>query len=191
MIAPKSLIEAARSTSTQGIASTLENIRDISKNVLVIQHRLARATHLLADPNREMLPDNLIKPAEGASAKITDNVPYITHLLDQLTTDAAALPGRSDLQFHRTLERSFAKDLDGASQSVLDLTDKLVKLLNADQAADYPVARGKGQVKDEEDLTEHFRKNIGETLDALLEDAVCCGKVSLMTGCETRRGIGS
>lgn len=128
---------------------------------------------------------------------IPSHIPKITDLLDRLTTDAANLPGRSDLQFHRTLDRGFAKELDGTGERLLELTDRLVELAQADEArakeaherglASAGTQRGpsvasasvkkdrKGKaraIKDEEDVTENFKRTVGDALDAILESAV-------------------
>jgi exosome complex exonuclease RRP6 len=148
---------------------------------------------------------------------LSAHVPKITDLLDRLTADAANLPGRSDLQFHRTIDRAFAKELDGAGERLLELTDRLVGLAQADEARAREIhkreiasaavqrgpsvtngvikseqAKGKGKgkgkarvIKDEEDVTENFKRTVGDALDAILESAVSYSNCVLSTsnGC--------
>ncbi|WVR05806.1 hypothetical protein IAU60_002831 [Kwoniella sp. DSM 27419] len=107
---------------------------------------------------------------------------YLTHLttaLDSVTSHAAALPDKSDLSFHRTLDRTFAKDLDTASERVLKLTERLLTLV--DQSQRSAQANGKGkvvkaksrrrQLEDEDDVVDGFRQGVVGVVDGLLEDA--------------------
>lgn len=118
-------------------------------------------------------------------------MPSITKALDEFTTHAAALPPKSDLAFHRTLDRSFAKSLDATSKRVLLLTEKLLQV--AEGAGSSAGAKGKGvdgartvrakvkpraKLEDEEDVVDGYRRNVVDVVDALLEDAVGLARIT-------------
>jgi exosome complex exonuclease RRP6 len=115
------------------------------------------------------------------ASSLTDPLPsdlpaYISHLttvLDQLTTSSSDLPPRSDLAFHRSLDRSFAKNIDRASSSALQLTEQLLDLVDG-KTVNGPTRKGKGRRKlvQEEDVTEGYRRGVVSVVDQLLEDAV-------------------
>lgn len=98
----------------------------------------------------------------------------ITSALDRLTAHAASLPPKSDMSFHRTLDRKFAKSVDGTSSDLLSLTEKLLTLVQGDLSTAKPGVKGKGRSKlvDEQDAIEGFRRSVGNVIDGLLEDAV-------------------
>lgn len=129
------------------------------------------------------------RPSTPSPADFDRFLPHITSLFDKLTTHAASLPPKSDLAFHRTLDRSFARGLDSTSERVLALTEKLLSVLEVDVAgkgkdkgkekergtvASGSGARGKGRRKllEEEDVVDGFRRGVVEVVDGLLEDAV-------------------
>jgi exosome complex exonuclease RRP6 len=107
-----------------------------------------------------------------------------TAVLDALTTTAAGLPGKSDLAFHRTLDRRFGKQLDAAAEQVLGLTEKLLALVEvraeSSKAGSSGTSGTAGKVKtkarrkleDEEDVVDGYRRGVVEVVDGLLEDAV-------------------
>jgi exosome complex exonuclease RRP6 len=104
---------------------------------------------------------------------------HTTAALDRLTTHAADLPEKSDLAFHRTLDRKFAKNLDEAAERVLGLTEKLLSLVEVQAKGVKNPAAGKGvkskarrKLTDEEDVLDGYRRGIVEVVDGLLEDAV-------------------
>lgn len=117
-------------------------------------------------------------------------MPSITKALDDFTTHAAALPPKSDLAFHRTLDRSFAKGLDTTSKRVLLLTEKLLQVAEGAGSSaggagakrkEAGVARAlrakvkpRAKLEDEEDVIDGYRRNVVDVVDALLEDAVGC-----------------
>ncbi|TYJ57578.1 hypothetical protein B9479_001660 [Cryptococcus floricola] len=106
-----------------------------------------------------------------------DYLPQLTAALDSLTTDAAALPGKSDLDFQRTIDRSFGKDLDQASQRVLNLTERVLALVDESQRAaaagekkGKPVTRRR-KLEDEDDVIDGYKGSVLGVVDGLLEDA--------------------
>ena len=100
-------------------------------------------------------------------------LPHITSALDALTTHAASLPGRSDLAFHRTLDRKFAKELDVTSARVLGMTERLLALVEEGKGK----VAGRRKLKDEEDVVDGYRRGVSGVVDGLLEDAV--GSISI------------
>ncbi|ODO11792.1 hypothetical protein I350_00576 [Cryptococcus amylolentus CBS 6273] len=106
-----------------------------------------------------------------------DYLPQLTAALDSLTTDVAALPGKSDLDFQRTMDRSFGKDLDKASQRVLNLTERVLALVDESQRAaaagakkGKPVTRRR-KLEDEDDVIDGYKGSVLGVVDGLLEDA--------------------
>ncbi|WVQ71034.1 hypothetical protein IAR50_000559 [Cryptococcus sp. DSM 104548] len=106
-----------------------------------------------------------------------DYLPQLTAALDKLTTDAAALPGKSDLDFQRSMDRSFGKDLDKASQRVLNLTERVLALVDESQKAaaagekkGKPVTKRR-KLEDEDDVTDGYKGSVLGVVDGLLEDA--------------------
>lgn len=112
--------------------------------------------------------------AGPSSAGPSAQLQSITAALDRLTTHAASLPPKSDMSFHRTLDRKFAKSLDGTSEKLLSLTERLLTLVEGDLSKARPGVKGKGRSKlaDEQDAIEGFRRSVGNVIDGLLEDAV-------------------
>lgn len=127
-------------------------------------------------------------PVSG-SAPAPENFPAFlektTAALDALTTTAAGLPGKSDLAFHRTLDRKFGKELDATAQQVLGLTERLLALVEvggesskAGASASGTAGKAKTKTKarrklqDEEDVVDGYRRGVDEVVDGLLEDAV-------------------
>lgn len=122
-------------------------------------------------------------PTEG----FNEYMPVITAALDDLTTAANGLPtNKSDINFHRTMDRQFAKDLDDASSRVLQMTERLLSMVDSGQRE----AKGKGKDKadlkgapkaaekprrkleEEEDVIDGYRRGVLSVVDGLLEDSV-------------------
>ncbi|WVQ85309.1 hypothetical protein IAT38_007474 [Cryptococcus sp. DSM 104549] len=108
----------------------------------------------------------------------SDYLPHLTAALDKLTTHAAALPDKSDLGFHRTLDRQFGKKMDATSERVLKVTDRVLALIAASQeAATKGKGKGTGKVavrrkmEDEDDVVDGFSRSVVGVVDGLLEDA--------------------
>lgn len=85
------------------------------------------------------------------------------------TKHAVQLP--SDIAFHRSVDRSFAKEIDACSSRVLSLTNRLLSLVST---ADTSSARGKGKGKGklEDDVVDNFHAVVVDSMDQLLERAV-------------------
>lgn len=123
-----------------------------------------------------------------------DYLPIITSALDRLTTSANALPGsRSDINFHRTMDRGFANALDDASERVLRMAEKLLSMVELDQEemkgkgkakesvkSAKPAAKAASKVRrkleEEEDVVDGYKRGVLSVVDGLLEDAVSQGR---------------
>ncbi|KAK0437138.1 ribonuclease H-like domain-containing protein [Desarmillaria tabescens] len=79
------------------------------------------------------------------------------------TRNAALLP--PDLAFHKSMDPSFAKDIDVFSSKVLFLTNRLLELA---ATIDTP-GKGKGKVRSEDDILDSFETLIVDRMDQLLE----------------------
>lgn len=96
------------------------------------------------------------------------------------TKRAFALP--QDIQFHRTLDKSFGTELDVVSARVFALTDKLLRYTSKTTAS-----KGKGRaiLKTEDDLLDGYHLSVVDTVDHLYETAVrlflmsCCYMLTL------------
>lgn len=125
-----------------------------------------------------MLDSPVASPSVAAnpSTDFAEFVDNMTRALEDSTSVAAQFPEKSDLSFHRTLDRKFAKGLDTSSQRVLDLTDKLLQLAVEGAHEKAKAAGGKTKprraVTDEDDAIDSFHATVIEPVDALLEDAV-------------------
>ncbi|OCF33232.1 hypothetical protein I316_04973 [Kwoniella heveanensis BCC8398] len=123
-------------------------------------------------------------PVPSPTKAFASYVPHLTSALDSLTTHAAALPDKSDLSFHRTLDRQFAKDLDSASDRLLKLTERLLSLVDHSQrsaaekgkskAKAGPIKGRRRKLEDEDDIVDGFRQGVVGVVDGLLEDADSC-----------------
>ena len=102
-----------------------------------------------------------------------DLIPFmrrLTDLLDVVTTNADALPPKSDLSFHRTLDRKFAKNQDEAGDRILKLADRLLGTVHSGSAAAKGKARRK--LEDDDDVVDGYRRGVLDVVNCLLEDAV-------------------
>ena len=118
-------------------------------------------------------PTSSSKPAFDFASFLSET----TAALDALTTYANAFPSRSDLNYHRTLDRAFARDLDSSSSDALTLADKLIDHISSERIRDGLSKgrlrkQGRRKLKEEEDVTDGYRKAVVDAVDGLLEDAV-------------------
>lgn len=97
----------------------------------------------------------------------------------QATRHSVSLPTSSDLAFHRSLDRTFSKELDACSSRVLSLTNRVLSLVstgsvsvdtNADTANK---SKGKSRkLESEDDVLDNFHTLVVDRVDELLERAV-------------------
>lgn len=85
------------------------------------------------------------------------------------TKNSMLLP--SDINFHRTMDAEFSKDLDAFSSRVLSVTNKLLTLAGT---AD-PSAKAKSRVKleSEDDVVDNFHSIVVDLMDQMMEKTVC------------------
>lgn len=128
-----------------------------------------------------MSDEPIASTSKIGSQSFSDTFSTTTSALDEATTHAASLPPKSDLSFHRTLDRKFGKDLDIASGRILNLAERLLHLVT--EGSDVGKEKGKSdgvlrpnqrrRLEDEDDVIDGYRGAVGDVLDSLLEDAVC------------------
>jgi exosome complex exonuclease RRP6 len=114
-------------------------------------------------------------------------LPVITAALDELTTAANGLPtSKSDINFNRTMDRKFAKDLDDASSRVLQMTERLLSMVDVGQremkgkgkdkvdfkAAPKAAEKPRRKLEEEEDVIDGYKRGVLSVVDGLLEDSV-------------------
>ena len=132
-------------------------------------------------------PSQIPEPVPSPTEKFDEYLPVITSALDRLTTAANGLPStKSDINFHRTMDRNFANDLDDASSRVLLMTEKLLAMVDASQREAKGKEKGKSGVKsapqaaekprrnleEEEDVIDGYKRGVLGVVDGLLEDSV-------------------
>lgn len=101
------------------------------------------------------------------------------------TRHAAGLP--SDLAFHRTLDRTFGKDVDACSDRILGLTNRLLALVQTGDgsASASSASRWKGKerrLEGQDDVVDAFQGSIADAMDRLLERAVRVLSLSAFAG---------
>lgn len=81
------------------------------------------------------------------------------------TRNAALLP--PDIAFHKSMDPTFAKDLDAFSSKVLFLTNQLLELAATVHTSGKD--KGKGKVRSEDDILDSFETLVVDRMDQLLE----------------------
>lgn len=141
------------------------------------------------------------QPASGEASvpsptqSFSEYLPFLTAALDRLTTNAASLPDKTDLDFHRSLDRRFSKDLEKTSERLLGMTERILDLVEKSQK-EARQGRDKGKtakveirrrkLEDQDDIIDGYRGAVQGIVDGLLEDAVrrcsthfpCCSNAS-------------
>lgn len=154
--------QAQSSTARSGNFSLQQKDRILSP-IIASSHRLLTAVHKIS----AMPSDSPLLAPPSPTSEFADYLPRVTKDLDDVTTHAAGLPGKSDLSFHRTLDRKLAKELDEASDRILKLTGDLLELLDTGKNG-----KKRRWLEDEEDVKHGYKRGVVEVVDALLEDAV-------------------
>ncbi|KAE9407816.1 hypothetical protein BT96DRAFT_954400 [Gymnopus androsaceus JB14] len=81
------------------------------------------------------------------------------------TRNSMLLP--SDINFHRTMDAEFSKDLDVFSSRVLSVANKLLNLAStADPSAK---GKGKGKLESEDDVVDNFHSVVVDLMDQMME----------------------
>jgi exosome complex exonuclease RRP6 len=138
---------------------------------------------LIAKAGSSSTSRSVPSPTEG----FNEYMPVITAALDELTTAANGLPTtKSDINFHRTMDRQFAKDLDNASSRVLQMTERLLSMVDAGQremkgkgkdkvdfrTAPQAAEKPRRKLEEEEDVIDGYKRGVLGVVDGLLEDSV-------------------
>lgn len=113
--------------------------------------------------------------------------PLLQSTLQKATRLANALPAADDIAFHKSFDRTLARELESTSQRLLSLAGRLVDLVSDDRkeglaksrfstttsAREKAVAEARKRRKlvDEDDAINEFDSQVQESLDALLEQA--------------------
>lgn len=127
------------------------------------------------------------QPASGDASipsptqSFSEYLPFLTAALDRLTTNAASLPNKTDLDFHRSLDRRLSKDLEKTSERLLGMTERILDLVERSQK-EARQGRDKGKtakveirrrkLEDQDDIIDGYRSAVQGIVDGLLEDAV-------------------
>lgn len=108
----------------------------------------------------------------------TDFAAYVLALqsaLELTTKHASELPGPSDLSFHRSLDRGFARGLDASSARVLGQANRLLSTVAAAGGSSAKSKQKKRrELQDEDDVVDGFQSAVVDVLDEVLEDADSC-----------------
>lgn len=95
---------------------------------------------------------------------------HLQSLLPPPTRLASSLPSpRTELQFERSLDRTFANKLDGVGDELLELVNKVLGSAASGKRREGGGAR---TLKDEDDVVDRFQDLVVEVVDGLLERAV-------------------
>jgi exosome complex exonuclease RRP6 len=79
----------------------------------------------------------------------------------------------SDLAFHRSMDSSFAHDLDAFSARVLKMANELLVLAGTIDAAKSSSDEGRDTaLRGEDDVIDRFHSTVVDSMDRLLERAV-------------------
>ena len=85
------------------------------------------------------------------------------------TKHAFALP--TDIQFHKSIDRDFAEEIEACSTKVLSITNKLLTLAAGSTA--NPGGKGKARlIVDQDDAVDDFDSVVVDIMDQLLERVV-------------------
>ncbi|GBE85266.1 Exosome complex exonuclease rrp6 [Sparassis crispa] len=88
------------------------------------------------------------------------------------TKCAVGIP--SDLAFHRSIDRGFARDIDACSGRVLALTNRLLALASTADASADARRKGKAKLESTDDVVDNFHSLVIDSMDQLLERADIC-----------------
>ena len=89
-----------------------------------------------------------------------------------LTTIRKAVGLPSDVAFHRSMDHSFAQDLDTFSERVLLVTNKLLNLVATVDQSQGVLGKGKGKLTSQDDVVDNFHSLVVDSMDQLLEKTV-------------------
>lgn len=92
------------------------------------------------------------------------------------TVLANDLPDPQDIGFHRSMSRSFASDVDGASEQILGLTNKLLDLVRVAQSEKQASKKRRktSALVNVDDVNDDFDSGVVDVVDFLFETADSC-----------------
>ncbi|KAG8953361.1 exosome nuclease subunit, partial [Tulasnella sp. 419] len=120
------------------------------------------------------------EPVPSPTASFTEYDARLQRTILDCAKTTSALPGKTDLNFQRTLNRKFSKDLDVCSSRILGFTNQLLELAQGLGSTSGPAAlsgsakKGKGKLKDEEDVVDGYHSLVVDVVDVLLEQVDTC-----------------
>jgi hypothetical protein len=152
----------------QECQARIPQARDVSRRVnkFKLIRKLAYIHSLIASTTTHVINMKNPEPSNDFGAFVHK----ITKDLDDVTTRGAELPPKSDLSFHRTLDKEFSQKLDQASSTILAMAQELMELVDPQ----FPLKK-EGFADPAEDLTDRYRKNVVPSVDGLLEQTVSSG----------------
>lgn len=74
----------------------------------------------------------------------------------------------SDIQFHRTMDAEFSKDLDIFSSRILSIANQVLALMGT---ADIST-KGQSKLETEDDVVDNFHSIVVDTMDRMMEKTV-------------------
>jgi hypothetical protein len=136
-----------------------------------------RILGLTIDDISHALNTTIMSSSEPKGLSHLDFMEFCERMTASLTasTEAAAeLPEKSDMGFHRTLDRKFAKGIDATGERIMDIANSILKVAAQSPSLDSK-ADGKKvayrPLEDEDTVVDHFRSVVTEIVDQLLENA--------------------
>jgi exosome complex exonuclease RRP6 len=97
------------------------------------------------------------------------NAGYAKLQATALTTIRKAVSLPSDVAFHRSMDHSFAQDLDTFSERILLVTNKLLNLVGTVDQSQGTLGKGKGNLAGQDDVVDNFHSLVVDSMDQLLE----------------------
>ncbi|KAF8148190.1 hypothetical protein B0H34DRAFT_737252 [Crassisporium funariophilum] len=88
------------------------------------------------------------------------------------TRKAVGLP--ADVAFHRSMDHSFAQELDAFSARVLSVTNKLLSLVGSVDTTQGGRGKGKAKLTNQDDVIDNFHSLVVDSMDQLLERTDIC-----------------
>jgi exosome complex exonuclease RRP6 len=88
-----------------------------------------------------------------------------------ITMQTLSMP--SDITFHRSIDHSLAQTSDTFSVRVMSLMNNLLCLASTTGGANLKKDKGKMKLDDQDDLLDKFHSVVVDSMDHLLERAVC------------------
>lgn len=176
---PRFVLKAHLESSQKQTKRKLQYIHPFTRQTALLAFQTLVRLNIVAPRARSlpsMSPNEASPTVKGPNEDFAAFVDNMTAALEASTSAAAQFPDKSDISFHRSMDRKFGRELDSTCDRVLQLTDKLLQLSVDNQNA-RSKSQGKGRtiarrrLADEDDIVDHYHKTVVEPVDGLLEDA--------------------